>query len=118
MLELEQRAHDALTAPRQRRFAWLVQNRDHIAQIIAELGCWGLWDLPALDRQLQLTEEAISGLIEDPRLAVELNAEYAVRDASLIHTRGVSPTGFDCVVCRTGRYGIDEILARLPEPIE
>ena len=118
MIELKQRVHDLLTAPRQRRFRWLVQNRNHLAQVIAELACWGLWDVPALDRQLQLTEEAISGLIEDPHLAVALNAEYAVRDSMLIHTRGLPPDGLACSVCATGRYGIDQILARLPEEIE
>lgn len=119
MLELEQQAHDLLTSPaRQRRFRWLVANRNHLAQIIAELGCWGLWDVPALDRQVQLTEEAISNLIEDRRLAVALNAEYTVRDAALIHARGLPPEGLPCAVCATGRYSVDQILARLPEPIE
>lgn len=118
MLELERQVHDLLTASRQRRFRWLVQNRNHLARIIAELGCWGLWDVPALDRQLQLTEEAITGLTDDHRLAASLSAEWAVRDAGLIHSRAEAPTGFDCSVCRLGRYGIDVILARLPEPIE
>lgn len=115
MIELERRVHDLLTPARQRRFGWLVQNRGYLARIIAELCCWGLWDVPALDRQLQLTEEALLGLVDDPRDAATLSAEWAVRDAALIHSRDEAPAGFDCCVCRSGRYGVDEILARLPE---
>lgn len=118
MLELERRVHDLLTGTRQRRFTRLTQNRSYLARTVAELGCWGVWDVPALDRQLHLTEEALLGLVGDPQLAATLSAEWAVRDAALIHSRDEAPVGFDCCVCRSGRYGLDEILARLPEPIE
>ena len=66
-------------------------------------------------RQVVTVENAIEGLIRDPVLAAELMTEYAVRDAALIHSRGDSPDTFDCAVCRSGRYGIEDILARIPD---
>lgn len=117
MFDLEKQAHDQLTGARHRRFEWLTANRQYVANIIAEMACWGIFDLPALDRQLVLFEEAISTLVTDPQLTAALSAEYAVRDAALLHPRGRPPEGFDCVVCRTGGYSIDDVLDRLPQPV-
>lgn len=117
MFDLEKQVADQLTGTRRRRFDWLAENRQYVAYIIAEMACWGVHDLPALDRQLVLCEDAINALIEDPRLAAALSAEYAVRDAALLHPRGRPPEGLDCVVCRTGGYSIDDVLHRLPQPV-
>lgn len=117
MLEIELSVLASLTEPRQRRFTWLARARLGVAQHIAESICFGVAEVPVLDRQLQLTEEALLNLVPDLDAAAELAAEYAVRDASLIHLRGEPPADFACSVC-SGRYGLDEILARVPAPIE
>lgn len=118
MFDSEQQIHDSLTSPaRQRRFEWLITNRQRLALIIAELGCWGIWDVPAMDRQLGLLETAIYEFVaDDPETAVALSTEYVVRDSALIHGRGNAP--FDCAVCKHGAYGLGDILARLPAEIE
>lgn len=117
MFDLEQRVHDQLPTNKRRRFRWLVQNRTYLAQVVAECHCWGLWDLPALEHQLVLTERAIYDLIADCKLAEAMSTHYAERDAALMHPKGRPPEGLDCVVCRTGGYTINDVLDRLPQPI-
>lgn len=112
MLEIELAALANLNHRRRRRFTWLSQARLGIAQHIAESVCFGV-DVPSLDRHLQLTEEALLNMVPDLDLAAELAAEYAVRDAALIHMRGAPPADFACSVC-SGRYNLDEVLSRIP----
>jgi hypothetical protein len=119
MIELERRVLDALTPTRQKRFRWLVASREQLAHVIAEMTCWGVVEIPSLDRQLQLTEEAIAGLSKDSSVTASLLAEYVVADAALIHRRGLAPDGFACQVCLTGgAYGLGDVLARFPDLID
>lgn len=118
MLEIELAVLDGLNETRKRRFRWLAQARLSLAQSVAESLCFGVAEVPALDDQLSVIETALLNLVPDLGMAAELAAEYAVRDASLIHGRGAPPTDLDCSVC-SGRYGgIDAILARVPAPHE
>jgi hypothetical protein len=119
MIELEQRVHDSLTPIRQKRFRRLLANRHHLAQVVAEMTCFGVPDLPSLDRQLQLTEEGIANLVRDPDICSALIAEYVVADAVLIHRRGHAPDGFTCQVCLNGgAYGLSDVLSRFPDLID
>lgn len=123
MLKLEQKIHDALPTPaRQRRFAWMVDARHHLARLISQLTCWsGSVEHPTLDRQIVLYEEAIIQLVKDRVLAATLMAKWAADDAALIHVRGYAPPGLDCPVCeQDGAYGLSDalasdMLARLPD---
>lgn len=117
MLEIELAVLASLSDTRKRRFTWLSQARLSLSQNLAEAICFGVVEIPQLDRQMAATELALLNLVPDLDQAVELAAEYAVRDAALIHGRGEPPAGFDCAVC-SGRYSIDEILKRAPAPIE
>jgi hypothetical protein len=118
MNELEQRVHDSLTPTRQKRFKLLTEHRQHVALVIAQMTCWGVAEVPSLDRQLQLTEEAIAGLSSEPGLTAALLAEYVVADAALIHRRGHAPDGFACQVCLTGGYGLGAALSAYPDLID
>lgn len=118
MLELEQQVHDSLTPPRARRFLWLLGHRRQVAEVIAQMCCLGVGEMPTLDRQLQLTEEAIASLCEDARIAAALLAELCVADAALIHRRGHAPDGFTCHVCETGTFDLVHALSRYPDLID
>lgn len=117
MLDLEKQALTRLTKARHQRFTWLCQQRLHLAQTVAETMCFGVSELPALDRQVELVEEALLNLVPDPGLAAELAAEYAVRDAQLMHRRNRPPAGFACTVC-SGQYSLEMALSRIPSPTE
>lgn len=117
MLDLEQQALTRLTKARQLRFTWLAQQRLHLAQTVAETMCFGVSELPALDRQVDLVEEALLNLVPDPGHAAELAAEYAVRDAHLMHRRGKPPADFACNVC-SGRYSLEVALSGISSPNE
>lgn len=113
MLEIELAVLASLGETRAKRFTWLAQARLGVAQHIAESICFGVAEIPVLDRQLQLTEQALLNLVVDLDVAAELAAEYAVRDAALIHMRGAPPAEFPCSVC-SGRFSLDEVLSRVP----
>ncbi|MBD3926098.1 hypothetical protein IEZ26_15850 [Nocardioides cavernae] len=113
MLDLEQQVLALLTGARGRRFTWLAQQRLVLAETVAQTDCFGVTEAPSLDQQVELVEETLLNMVPDLDLAAELAAEYAIRDAALIHGRGEPPAGFDCSVC-SGRFGIHELLARIP----
>jgi hypothetical protein len=115
MLEIELAILAELNESRQKRFTWLSQARHSIAQQVAESMCFGVPDMPNLDRQLQVLEEALMNLVRDLDTAAELAAEYAVRDAALIHLRGEPPADFACSVC-SGQFSLEVVLGRIPEP--
>lgn len=113
MLEIELAALASLNDRSRRRFTWLTQARLGVAQHIAESVCFGVGEVPALDRHLQLTEETLLNMVSDLDLAAEIAAEYAVRDAAMIHGRGAPPADFPCSVC-SGAYSLDQVLSRIP----
>lgn len=117
MLEIERAILAGLNERRQKRFTWLAKARFGTAQHVAESICIGVSEVPVLDRQLQLLEEALMSLVPDLDTAAELAAEYAVRDASLIHLRGEPPADFACSVC-SGQYSLDVVLGRVLAPTE
>lgn len=115
MNDLELQLHDQLSRGKRRRLVQLVRNRLYLARIIVELGCAGVVDVPALERQLALVEASIVELAVDPALARQLVASWVAYDASLVHDPGAPPPGLECATCAYGALGLGDILARLPD---
>ncbi len=74
--------------------------------------CAGVVDFPMLDRQLVLTENAITRMTTDQRLIASLETDWAVRDAALIHSRGNCPYGLSCVVCHEGFLSLEGLFPK------
>lgn len=110
MIDAELQAHSALPPTKRHRFEFLLNMRNQLARTSAELCCWGVFDTPAVDRHLVLLEDALTNMIEDVRLAATLAAEWAVRDAALLHHTGTADW---CSVCTHGGYGIEDLLGTL-----
>ncbi|WP_028638875.1 hypothetical protein [Nocardioides sp. URHA0032] len=115
MNDLELQLHDQLPRGKRRRLVQLAKHRLYLARIIAELACWGVVEVPALERQLELVEASIVGLAVDPALARQLVAFWVAYDASLVHDPGTPPLHLDCATCAHGALGLGDILARLPD---
>ncbi len=115
MFDLEKQAHAALPDSKRPRFEFLLNMRNQLARTSAELCCWGVVDAPTVDRHLVLIGDALTGMVDDHALAAALAAEWAVRDEALLHETG---TVAWCAVCRTGGYGLDDVLANMRELVD
>lgn len=113
MLDVEVQAYNALPPKKRDRFKFLLNMRTALARTTGELFCWGVGsdDTPMIDRQLVLLEDALLNLVDDPRLAATLSAEWAAHDASLLHATGAAKDW--CAVCQHGGYGIGDLLGSL-----
>lgn len=113
MLDVEERAYNALPPTKRDRFKFLLTMRHALARTTAELFCWGVGfdDTPVIDRQLVLLEDALTNLVGDVQLASSLRAEWVAHDASLLHPTGTAKAWRS--VCQHGGYGTRDLLEGL-----
>lgn len=115
MLDVEARAHAAVRPEKRVRFEFLLAARSGLARITAEMCCWGAIDTPALERQRILTEDALTALIPDGRLAAAAAAAWARADAALLHDPGTAEW---CAVCQHGGYSTNDLIGSLSQLLD
>lgn len=111
MLSVEMQAHRAVPPAKRDRFEFLLSMRSALARTSAEMSCWGVGTTPMIDRQLVLVEDALTALIVDVHIAATLSAQWAAKDAKLLHQSGTAPEW--CAVCQHGGYGLEDTLRTL-----